>query len=110
MCLLVDFDTFYFCKLFDAALYLHRFCGLVAESLYEVFGVGNLLLLVAVGTHLLLYALLAETYELGVVYSVVVYPAARNFNGAVGYVVDKRAAWLTRTTALALVRRKFSSH
>ncbi len=39
----------------------------------------------------MLYALLAETYELGVVYSVVVYPAARNFNGAVGYVVDKRA-------------------
>ena len=41
-------------QLLDATLYLHRLCGLIAKSLYELFHVGNLLLLVLVSPQLLL--------------------------------------------------------
>ena len=56
---LVDLDALDFGQLLHAALHLHGLGGLVAEALDELLGVGNLLLLVLVGAHLLLDSLLA---------------------------------------------------
>ena len=88
---LIYLNSLYLFKLFDAALHLHRLRSLVAESLYELFSVLNLLLLVHVGTHLLLYTLLAQLHKLGVVHIIVINLATRNLNGSRGHIVDKSA-------------------
>ena len=45
---LIDLYAFYFRKLLNTALHLDALGGLVAETFYKIFGVGNLLLLVAI--------------------------------------------------------------
>ena len=50
---LIDLYSLYLGQLLHAALHLHCLCGLIAETLYKFFRIGNLLLLVAVGPHLL---------------------------------------------------------
>ena len=73
----------------DALLHLYGLGGLIAKSLYEGFGVGNLFLLVFISPHLLLAAFLAQHHILVVFHLVIFYMAARNLQGAVGNVVDE---------------------
>ena len=86
---LVDFDGHYLGQLLDAALHLHGLGGLVTEALYELFHVGNLLLLVLVRPELLFPALCAQFDILVVLHLVVEHPAAAYLECAVGYVVDE---------------------
>ena len=58
-------------QLFDTALYLHGFCGLVAEALYEVAHLGYLTLLVFVCAQLLFAALCTQSDILVVFHAVV---------------------------------------
>ena len=88
--LLVHLDRDDFLQPFDAALHLHGLGGLVAEALDELARLGNLALLVLVGTQLLLTPFAAQADELVVLHAVVVDSAARDFDGAVGDVVDER--------------------
>ena len=87
----VDFNPLDFCQLLDAALDLDGFSGFVAETLDEILCIGYQLLLVPVCTHLLFDTLLPQHYELGVVYGVVIYFAARYFDCSVGHIVDECA-------------------
>ena len=89
--LLLDLDAFELFELFDTGLHLDGLGRLVAEAFDEVFGVLDLLLLVLVGAHLLLYALLAELLEAGVGDFVVVDFAERDFDGARGDIVEEGA-------------------
>ena len=72
MVLLVHLDTLNALQLLDAALYLHRLGGLVAESLDKGLGILNLLLLILKGTQLLLAALLAQHQKLIILHLIVV--------------------------------------
>ena len=80
-----------FLQLFDAALNLYGFGGFIAEAFDEILGVGNHLLLVLVGAHLLLVALLAELDKPAVVDIVVVYPTEGDLNRTVAYIINECA-------------------
>ena len=56
---LINLNGYYLFKCLDAALNLHGLGGFVSETLYEILGISNLLLLVLIGTELLLAAFLA---------------------------------------------------
>ena len=68
----VYFDALDFGKLFDAALNPDALGGFVAEAFNEVFGVLNHFLLVLIGAHLLIEALLPQDEIFGVVDGIVV--------------------------------------
>jgi len=88
---LVNLDGNYLLQLLEAALHLHGFGGLVAETLYKVLDVGYLFLLVLVGAQLLLTALGAQ-YDILVVLDLVVFDVAAGYlDGAVGDIVDEGA-------------------
>ena len=73
---LVDLNGHDLLQLLDAALHLHGLGGLVAETLYKVLDIGNLLLLVLVGSQLLFAALCTKYHILVVFHTIVLYPAA----------------------------------
>ena len=72
-------------------MHLHGLGGLVAEPLDEVLGVVDKFLLVLVGAHLLLHALLAQFHKLAVTHLVVIDFAQRDLDGAVGDIIDESA-------------------
>ena len=88
---LVNLDGNYLLKCLDAALHLYGLGGFVAETLYELLGIGYLLLLVLIGSHLLFTALLAQNNELVILDLVVIDDTAGYLNGTVGHVVYEGA-------------------
>ena len=70
---LVHLDRHYFLQLSNALLHLHRLSGLIAETLYEGFGVGYLLLLVFISPQLLFTSLGSQGYILIVFHLIVLY-------------------------------------
>ena len=87
---LVDLYGHYLLQLLYLLLHLHRLCGLVAESLYEVFHLGHFLLLVLVCPELLLAPLFSQCHIFVVFHAVVDDLSARNLQRAVRHIVDKR--------------------
>ncbi len=85
----VDLYAFDLFELLDTALDLDGLCGLVAEALDELFGVGDHFLLIAVGVHLLFETFLSEDEIFGVVGFVVVYFAEYYLDGAVCDIVEE---------------------
>ena len=69
---LINLNGNYLLQSLDTALNLNGLGGFVAETLYEVLGIGYLLLLVLIGTQLLLAALLAQFHKLVVLDLVVI--------------------------------------
>ena len=87
--LLVDDYRYHLLELLDTALHLYGLGGLVAETLNKVGDIGNLLLLVLIGTELLFATLATEHYVFVVLDAVVMYGATGNLNGAVRHIIDK---------------------
>ena len=77
-------------QLFYAALNLNGFCWLVAEALNKVFYVGNLFLLVLIGTKLLLTTLCSKLHIFVILDLIVGNPSAGYLQCSVGDVVYER--------------------
>ena len=73
----------------DATLHLHGLGGLVAEALNEIFDVGNLFLLIFVGSQLLLTTLGTQLHKLVILDAIIDNLATRDFERAVGHIVDE---------------------
>ena len=73
---LINFYGHNLLQLLDAALHLYGFCSLIAEALYEVFGILYLFLLVFVSTKLLLPAFFTELHKFVVGHLIVIYASA----------------------------------
>src|SRR5574344_668790 len=87
--LIINFYAFYLVQSFDARLYLYCLCGFITESLYKIFCVLYLLLLVSICTHLLFSTLFAQFHKLGIWNFIIINVSARYFNGTIGYRVKK---------------------
>ena len=85
----IDFDGNDFLQLLDAALHLYGFGGFIAEAFDEALDVGNLFLLVFVGSDLAFPPLSAQLQVFVVTHLVVYDLAAGDLDGATGYVVDE---------------------
>ena len=88
---LIDLDAVQLVEHLDAALHLHRLGRLIAETLDEVLGVMDELLLVLIGAHLLFDALLAQFHKLAVAHLVIIDFAQRYLDGAIGHIINKSA-------------------
>ena len=86
---LVDFYRHNLFQLLDAALHLHSLGWLIAESLYEVFDVGNLFLLILVSTNLLLSSLGSEHHILVVFHLIVNSLTTGNLDSAIANIIDE---------------------
>ena len=86
---LIHLDRHDFLQLFDTTLHLYRLGWLISESLYKVLDVSDFLLLVLVSPQLLLTSLLAEHEVLVILHLVVLHPAASDFEGTIGYIINK---------------------
>ena len=104
--LLVDDDGYHLFELLDAALHLHSLCRLVAETLDKLFRIGNLFLLVLVGTNLLLATLLAQLHKFVVRHLVIVNASAGNLYRAGGDGVQKRAVVADKHHCIAAARKE----
>ena len=87
----IHLQSLEFLQLFDAALYLYGFGGFIAESLDEILGVLNHLLLVLVGADLLLVAFFPEFHKTAVIDVIIVDAAEGYFYRAWAGVVYERA-------------------
>ena len=98
---LINLNGYNLLQHLDAALHLHCLGGFIAETLYEILGIGYLLLLILVCTQLLLSALLAQLNKLVVLDLVVIYNTARNLYGAGGHVVYESAVMANQQYGVA---------
>ena len=87
----IDFDGHNLLQLSYLLLNLNGFRGLIAETLYEGFSICNLFLLILEGTKLLLATLGMKRDIFVVLHLIVVDFAATDFDGAVRYIINKRA-------------------
>ena len=85
----VDFNRHNLFQLLDAALYLHSFGSLIAETFDKVFCIFYFFLLILVRTELLLATFLAQHHKLVVCNLVIVDMSAGNLNCAVSDIVDE---------------------
>ena len=72
-----------------ALLHLNGLCCLVSEAVDEGLCIGYLLLLILEGTYLLFASLGTKVDILVVLYTIVVYSSATDFDGAIRYIVDE---------------------
>ena len=87
----VNLNGHNFLQLLDAALHLHRFGGFVAKTLYEIFQISNFFLLIFIGAELTFSAFGTQLHILIICHTIVYHFATRNFEGAVGHIVDESA-------------------
>ena len=86
---LINLNRYDLLQLLDLLLYLHSFRGLVTETLNESLHLGNLLLLVLVGTYLLLPAFLPELHIFVVLHLIVDDLPAGDLQRTVRYIIYK---------------------
>ena len=103
---LIYLDRHDFLELLDSALHLNRLGWLVAEPLDKILDVGNLLLLVFVGTELLLAAFGTQHHILIVFHLIVFYPSTSNFEGTVSYIVDESTVVAHQNHSLGTLRQE----
>ena len=104
--LFVDDYGHHLLELLDAALHLNGLGGLIAKALNEVGDIGNLLLLVLIGTELLLATLATEHYVFVVLDAVVVYGATGDLNGTVSDIIDEGAVVAHKHHGLAITGKE----
>ena len=86
---LIDLHSFQLFEHLDFGLHLLAFGSLVAETLYEFLGLGDLFLLIVELGDLLLSSLSEEFDVFGIIGLVIVYPAGCDFYGTVRDVVEE---------------------
>ena len=103
---LVNLYRLYLLQLPYLLLHLNSLRCLIAETLDERLGIGNLLLLVLIGAQLLLTALTAQHYILVVLHLIVNHLAAAYLQRAVGDVVYKRTVVTHQHHSLSTLRKE----
>ena len=77
-------------QLLDTALYLYSLCRLVTETFDKIFCILYFFLLILISAQLLFATFLAEYDELVVRHFIIINSSARNLNGPIGYIINKR--------------------
>ena len=86
---LVHFYRDNFLQLFDSALHLNGFCGLIAKAVYKGFYILYLLLLVFVGTQLLLSPFCTQHHIFIILNLIIIYLPTTDFKRSVGNIIYK---------------------
>ena len=103
---LVNLNGHYLFQLLHLLLHLHGLGSLITETFNKLLHVGNLLLLVLVGSQLLFTTLLAQNNILVVLHLVVDDPSARNLQRTVCHIIDKRTVVTHQHHGTARLRQK----
>ena len=90
-------------QLFDSTLHLYGLGGLISETLYEVFNISNLLLLVLIGTQLLFSTLCTQLHILVVPHFIIDDTSTGYFQCAVAYMIDESAVMTNEDHRLSLL-------
>ena len=86
---LINFYALYLFKLFNTALHLNCFRWLISKALYKILYVFYFFLLILISAHLLFHSFFAQFLELGVIYRIIIYLAARYFYCTIRYIINK---------------------
>ena len=104
--LFVNFDGDNTLQLLDTALYLHGLGRFITETFDKLFGILYLFLLILVGSQLLLAPLLTEFHVLIVSNLVIVDASARDFDGTIGYIINKCPVVTNQHYRITMIRQK----
>ena len=104
--LFINFDGDNTLQLLDTALYLHGLGRFITETFDKLFGILYLFLLILVRSQLLLAPLLTEFHVLIVSNLVIVDASARDFDGTIGYIINKCPIVTNQHHRITMIRQK----
>ena len=85
----LDLYPLQFFQLFDPRLHLNGFCRLISETLYKIFCILNLLLLVLISPHLLFDPFFMQLLELRISHFIIIHFPQRNLKRPGGHIIQK---------------------